>query len=109
MTIGEKMYGLPLRKGFSMKVKQGIHLNRPDMHIIAEELGVTENDVLIKDGVLTVYNTSATCQEIIDDKALKIFVAMAVDISPEDLSDLKEVEEERVKMDFDLSEFEDDD
>jgi len=103
------MYGLPLRKGFSMRVKQGIHLNRPDMHHIAEELGVTENDVLIKDSILTIYNTSATCQEIIDDNALKVFVAMAVDISPEDLSELKEVEEERVKMDFDLSDFEEDD
>lgn len=103
------MYGLPLRKGFSMKVKQGIHLNRPDMHNIAEDLGVTENDVFIKDGILTVYNTSATCQEIIDDNALIAFVAMAVELSPDNFSDLKEVEEERVKMDFDLSDFEDDD
>ncbi|CAA6799744.1 MAG: Unknown protein [uncultured Sulfurovum sp.] len=103
------MYGLPLRKGFTLKVKQGIHLNRPDMHEIAEELGVTENDVFIKDGVLTVYNTSATCQEIIDDNALAIFIAMAVDISPDDLSDLKAVEEEPMKMDFDLADFEDDD
>lgn len=103
------MYGLPLREGFSLKVKQGIHLNRPDMHEIAEELGVTENDVFIKDGVITVYNTSETCQEIINDNALAVFIAMAVNISPDDLSDLKEVKEEPMKMDFDLSEFEDDD
>jgi len=108
LYLGEKMYGLPLRKGFSMQVKQGIHLNRPDMHNIAEDLGVTENDVFIKDGLLTVYNTSATCQEIIDDNALIAFVAMAVEISPDNFSDLKAVEEEPVKMDFDLSEFEED-
>ncbi|CAA6816988.1 MAG: Unknown protein [uncultured Sulfurovum sp.] len=92
-----------------MKVKEGIHLNRPDMHNIAEELGVTENDVLIKDRILTVYNTSQACQEIIDDNALTLFVAMAVDASPEDFSDLQEVVEKPVKMDFDLNEFEDDD
>ena len=102
------MYGTPLRTGFSMKVT-GIILNRPDMHDIAAELGVTENDVLIKDGILTIYNTSETCQEIIDDNALAVFVAMAVDIPAENISDMKEVVEERVKMDFDLSDFEDDD
>ena len=102
------MYGLPLRKGFSMKVT-GVHLNRPDMHNIAEELGVTENDVFIKDGILTVYNTSQTCQEIIDDNALAIFVAMAVEIAVEDISDMKAVVEEPVKMEFDLKDFEDDD
>lgn len=101
------MYGLPLRKGFSMRVK-GIHLNRPDLHNIAEELGISENDVLVKDGILTVYNTSETCQEIIDDKALLVFVAMAVEIPVENISELKEVVEERVKLEFDLSEFEDD-
>lgn len=51
------MFGLPLRTGYSMKVN-GIHLNRHDMHNIAAELGVSTNDVPIKDGVLTVYNTS---------------------------------------------------
>ncbi len=102
------MYGLPLRTGFSMKIK-GIILNRPDMHNIAEELGVTENDVLIKDGILTVYNTSKTCQEIVDDNALAVFVAMAVDISPDDISDIKEIVEERVKIAFDLSDLEEDD
>ncbi len=102
------MYGLPLRKGFSMKVK-GVILNRPDMHNIAEELGVTENDVFMKDGRLTVYNTSKTCQEIIDDNALAVFVAMAIEISPDDISDIQAVEEEPMQMDFDLSDFEDDD
>ena len=102
------MYGLPLRKGFSMKVK-GIILNRPDMHDIAAELGVTENDVLIKDGILTVYNTSKACQEIVDDNALAVFVAMAIDIPAENITDITEVVEEKVKMEFDLSDFEDDD
>jgi len=102
------MFGLPLRKGFSMKVN-GVFLNRPDMHNIAEELGVTTNDVLIKDGVLTVYNTSKSCQEIIDDDALALFVAMAANISPECITDMQEVEEEPIVMEFDLDEFEDDD
>ena len=102
------MFGLPLRTGFSMKV-DGVHLNRPDMHNIAAELGVSTNDVLIKDRVLTVYNTSKVCQEIIDDNALAVFVAMALDISAENISDIKEVTEERVEMEFDLDEFEDDD
>lgn len=102
------MYGLPLRTGFSMKIK-GVILNRPDMHEIAAELGVTENDVLIKDGILTVYNTSQTCQEIIDANELPVFVAMVINIPVEDISELTEVVEERVKLDFDLSDFEDDD
>ena len=102
------MFGLPLRKGFSMKIN-GIFLNRPDMHNIAEELGVSTNDVLIKDGILTVYNTSKTCQEIVDDGDLAAFVAMAVNISTDDIGELSEVEEEPVEMEFDLSEFEDDD
>ena len=102
------MFGQPLRTGFSMKVN-GVHLNRPDMHDIAAELGVSTNDVLIKDGILTVYNTSKTCQEIIDDGHLASFVAMAVHISADDICDMKEVVEEPVEMELDLSEFEDDD
>lgn len=102
------MFGLPLRTGFSMKIN-GIFLNRPDMHNIAEELGVSTNDVLIKDGVLTVYNTSKTCQEIIDDGDLVAFVAMAINISTDDIGELSEVKEEPVELEFDLSEFEDDD
>ena len=102
------MFGLPLRTGFTMKIN-GIFLNRPDMHNIAEELGVSTNDVLIKDGILTVYNTSKTCQEIIDDGDLASFVAMAIDISPENIGELKEVKEEPIELEFDLSDFEDDD
>jgi len=102
------MFGLPLRTGFTMKIA-GIFLNRPDMHNIAEELGVTTNDVLIKDGILTVYNTSKTSQEIIDDGDLISFVAMAINISPENISDMRETVEERVELEFDLSEFEDND
>ena len=109
INIGIKIFGLPLRKGFSMTVEGAVNFNRPDMHNIAQELGVTTNDVLLQDDTLTIYNTSETCQEIINDNALMAFVAMALDISSEKISDLQEVEEEPVVMDFDLSEFEDDD
>ena len=102
------MFGLPLRKGFSMKV-DGVHLNRPDLHEIAADLGIADRDILISDRVLTIYNTSDTCQEIIDDNALVSFIAMTLDIPQENISDLKEVEEEPIEMDFDLSDFEDDD
>ncbi len=102
------MFGLPLRKGFSMKI-EGIHLNRPDMHDIAAELGVSTNDVLYKDGILTVYNTTPASQEIIDEGSLSAFIAMAIHISPEDIGEMTEVEEEPIELDFDLSEFEDDD
>lgn len=95
------MFGLPLRKGFSMKIK-GVFLNRPDLHMIAADLGIRENDILFKDGVLTIYNTSEACQEIIDDNALAAIVAMTADISPEDISDLQEVEEEPFEMEIDL-------
>ena len=101
------MYG-KIRTGFSMKV-DGVHLNRPDLHNIAAELGIGTRDILTKDGILTIYNTSETCQEIIDDNALASFVSMTLNISPEDISDIKEVIEEPVKIEFDLSEFEDDD
>lgn len=102
------MFGLPLRTGFSMKV-DGIYLQRPDLHDVAAELGVSTSDVLTENGILTIYNTSATCQEIIDDNALAVFVAMALHISAENISDIKEIVEERVELEFDLSEFEDDD
>ena len=91
-----------------MKVS-GVHLTRPDLHTIAAELGIGTRDILIKDGILTVYNTSKVCQDIIDDNALASFVSMALNISPEDISELNEVIEEPVKIEFDLSEFEDDD
>ena len=102
------MFGRPVRTGFSMKV-DGVHLNRPDLHEIAADLGIGTRDILTKDGILTIYNTSKTCQAIIDDNALASFVAMALNISAENITDMKEVVEEPVKMEFDLSEFEDDD
>jgi len=102
------MYGRPVRTGFSMKV-EGVHLTRPDLHNIAAELGIGTRDVLTKDGIVTVYNTSKVCQEIVDDNDLASFVAMALNISVEDISDIKEVVEEPVKIEFDPSEFEDED
>lgn len=41
--------------------------------------------------ILTVYNTSETCQEIIDDKALVSFIAMTLEISPESISEMTAV------------------
>jgi hypothetical protein len=99
--------GSKIRTGFSMKV-QGAHLNRPDLHNIAAELGIGTRDVLTQDGILTIYNTSKVCQEIIDDNNLASFISMALDISPEDITDIKEVTEIPVKIEFDPSEFEDD-
>ena len=102
------MYGMPnIRTGFSMKV-DGVHLTRPDLHDVAAELGIGTRDVLTKDGILTIYNTSKVCQEIIDDNDLASFVSMALNISAEDISDIKEVIEEPVKIEFDPSDFEDD-
>ncbi len=101
------MFGRPVRTGFSMKV-EGVHLNRPDLHDIAAELGIGTRDVLTENGVLTIYNTSKTCQEIIDDNDLASFVSMALNISAEDISDIKEVVEEPLKIEFDPSDFEDD-
>ena len=100
--------GLKPREGFSMKIS-GVHLNRPDLHILAADLGITTRDVLIKDGILTVYNTSETCQEIIDDNALVSFVAMVLEIPAEDISELTEVIEEIVPLEFDPSDFIDED
>ena len=102
------MFGLPPRKGFSMKVS-GVLLNRPDLHEIAADLSIGTRDILTKDGILTIYNTSETCQEIIDDNALASFVAMALNIPVEDISEMQAVVEVPVKMEFDPSEFEDDD
>jgi hypothetical protein len=100
--------GSKIRKGFSMKVS-GVHLTRPELHNLAAELGIGTRDVLVKDNILTIYNTSKACQEIIDDNALVSFVAMALEIPAEDISELKEVVEEPVKIEFDPSEFEDED
>jgi len=103
------MYGnAKLRTGFTMKVT-GIHLNRPDLHHLAVELGIGTRDILTKDGILTVYNTSEQCQELVDDNALASYIAMALELPAENISDVKEVIEEPVKLEFDLSEFEDDD
>jgi hypothetical protein len=94
------MFG-KIREGFSMKV-DCIHLNRPDLHNIAAELGVTTRDVLTKEGRLIVYNTSDTCQEIVDDNNLATFVAMALDIESKNVSDIQSIVEEPVKLEFDL-------
>ena len=91
-----------------MKVS-GVHLTRPELHNLAAELGIGTRDVLVKDNILTIYNTSEACQEIIDDNALVSFVAMALEIPAEDISELKEVVEEPVKIEFDPSDFEDED
>ncbi len=88
------MFGMPeTRTGYSMKV-EGKHLNRPDLHLIAADLGIRTMDVIIKDGRLVIYNTSQECQEIIDDNALASFVAMALDLSPENITDIQEVKAE---------------
>lgn len=102
------MFGRPLREGFSMKV-DGVHLNRPDLHIIAADLNIGTRDILIKDRILTIYNTSETSQEMIDDNALVSFVAMTIGVPPENISELQAVIEEPVVIEFDPSEFEDDD
>lgn len=74
-----------------MKV-EGIQLNRPDLHLIAAELKIKTKDVLVENGVLTIYNTSVESQEIIDDNALVSMVAMTLSIPPENISDLMAVE-----------------
>jgi len=86
-----------------------VHLSRPELHNLAAELGIGTRDVLIKDGILTIYNTSEICQEIIDDNALVSFVSMVLSIPAEEISELKAVVEEPVKMEFDFDEDEDDD
>lgn len=98
------MFG-KIRKGFCMTIN-GVHLNRPDLHNIAAELGIGTRDILIKDRVLTIYNTSDSCQEIVDDNALSSFIAMALNISPSEITNIQPVVEEPVKFEFD---FDDDD
>lgn len=101
--------GFKLREGFSMEVKGAVNLNRPDLHILAAELGIGTRDVLLNDETLTIYNTSKECQEIIDDNALVSMVALTLDIPVEDISGLKEVVEEPMEMDFDLDDMDEDD
>lgn len=96
------------REGFTMKVS-GVHLVRPDLHEVAADLGISTRDILTENGILTIYNTSETCQEIVDDNALVSFVAMCLDIPAENITELTAVVEVPVKIEFDPSEFEDDD
>lgn len=97
------------REGFSMKI-DGVQLNRPDLHVLAAELGVATKDILVTNGVLTIYNTSTTSQEIIDDNALIAFVSMTLDISSESISELTAVKAKpkTIEMDDMLDEDEDD-
>jgi hypothetical protein len=86
------MFGMPdNRTGFSMRV-HGVHLTLPELHLVAAELGINNRDVLYKDHIITIYNTSQECQEIIDDGTLAAFVAMALNISPDDISDITAVQ-----------------
>lgn len=78
------------RTGFSMRV-EGISLIRPDLYVIAAELGIQNKDVLYENKILTIYNTSEVCQEIVDDNALATFIAMAISISPDDISEITAV------------------
>lgn len=97
------------RTGFSMKI-DGVHLNRPDLHHIAAELSITTKDVLFENGILTVYNTSQECQEIVDGNALITFVAMALDITAESISELTPVKAKPKIMEMDdLSDEDDED
>ena len=100
--------GKKIREGFTMKV-DGVHLTLPELHTIAAELGIATRDVLTKDGILTIYNTSETCQEIVADNNLASFVGMALDISAEAITDIEATVEVPVKIEFDMSDFEDDD
>lgn len=101
------MFQRPLRKGFSMKVEGIVNFNRTDMHNIASELGISERDVVMQDGLLIIYNTTKECQEIIDDDGLASFVALALEISPEKITDIKEIEEEPKQIEFDIIDFDD--
>ena len=97
------------RTGFSMKI-DGVQLTRPDLHGIAADLSIATKDILFKNAILTIYNTSQACQEIIDDNALATFVAMAIDISPESISEMTAVKAKpkTIEMD-DFDEDEDED
>ena len=96
------------RTGFSMKV-DGIQLNRPDLHDIAAELEINTRDILFHNKILTIYNTSKVCQEIIDDSALASFVAMSLDISPQSISEVTAVKAKPRIMEIDDMDEEEDD
>ena len=98
------------RTGFSMKV-DGLQLTRPDLHLIAADLGINTKDVLFSNGILTIYNTSKECQEIVDDNALESFVAMTLEISPESISELTAVKAKpkTIEMDDMLDDEDEDD
>jgi len=96
------------RTGFSMKV-EGVQLRRPDLHNIAVDLGINTKDVLFSNKVLTIYNTSAECQSIVDDNALATFVAMAIDISPQNITELTPVKAKPKTIEMDDMFEEDDD
>lgn len=97
------------RTGFSMKI-EGKQLIRPDLHIIAADLGITTKDILFKNKILTIYNTSQACQEIIDDNALVSFVAMAIELPAESISELTAVKAEPKVLEMDdMLDDEDDD
>lgn len=96
------------REGFSMKVA-GVRLNRPDLHQIAAEFGIAYGDVLFENQLLTIYNTSDASQEIVDDNAIAAFVAMAVEISPESISDITPVKAKPKTIEMDDFDEDDDD
>lgn len=97
------------REGFSMNI-QGKQLIRPDLHEIAADLGISNKDVLYSNGVLTIYNTSQACQEIVDDNALITFVAMALDLPADNISDLTAVKAKPKTLEMDdMLDDEDDD
>ena len=89
------------RVGFSMKV-DGVQLRRPDLHAIAADLNINTKDVLFENGIVTIYNTSQACQEIVDDNALATFVAMTLDISPEAISELTAVKAKPKTIEMDM-------
>ena len=86
----------------------GIQPNRPDLHNVAAELGIGTRDILIHEGVLTIYNTSEACQGIVNDNALVSLVAMSLNISTEDISNIIAVVEVPAKMEFNFDDDDDD-